>query len=169
MTALVFFWSTPRLLSQSSQDASIAEPLIPTVKSYWAMVQGSPFWFDAHQTNSRWLAYLAFFSRSLFCAQSSVQSDPVYQSRCSETPSLESIGLVISRKAQTFAFLLKATPFSRTLRHVCGFNRCSRLRPNISSRNGIPLSLCQRPSGLFSCWSSDRYVPRFLSFPTLRA
>jgi len=108
-----FALSNPTFGSRSSQAASIAEPLTPTVKLYWAVVQVSPFFCDAQQIYSRWRADLVFFSRSLPCAQSRDQSAPVYQSACSEAPSLESIGLVNSRKAHTFAFLLKAIPSGR--------------------------------------------------------
>jgi len=56
------------------------------------------------------------FLMSLSCAQSRDQSAPVYQSGCSEAPSLESIGLVNSRKAHILAITLKAT-----LRNACSF------------------------------------------------
>ena len=45
----------------------------------------------------------------------------MYQSGCLEAPSLDSIGLVTSRKAHTLAFSLKATPSGRTLRNASGF------------------------------------------------
>jgi len=64
-----------------------------------------------------------FFSRSLSCAQSRDQSAPVYQSGCSEAPSLDSIGLVNLRKARTLAFSLKATPSGWTLSNASGFGR----------------------------------------------
>ena len=61
------------------------------------------------------------FLMSLSCAQSRDQSAPVYQSGCSEAPSLKSIGLVNSRKAHILAITLKATPSGRTLRNACSF------------------------------------------------
>ena len=77
MTSRVFALFTPSLESRSSQAASIAEPMTATVKFYWAVVQVTPFFRDAHQIYSRWRAYLVFFSRSLSCAQSRDQSAPV--------------------------------------------------------------------------------------------
>jgi len=62
-----------------------------------------------------------FFSRSLSYAHSRDQSATIYKSGCSEALSLESIGLVNSRKAHAFAFSLKATPSGRTLRNASGF------------------------------------------------
>jgi len=121
MTSRVFALFTPSLESQSSQAASIAEPLTPTVKSYWAVVQVVPFFRDAHQIYSRWRAYLVFFSRSLSCAQCRDQWAPIYKSGCSEAPSLESIGLLNSRKAHILAISLKATPSGWILRNLCSF------------------------------------------------
>jgi len=121
MTSRVFVLSTFNLVSRSSQAASIAEPQTPTTKLYLAVVQVVPCLRDAHQIYSRWRAYLVFFSRSLSCAQSRDQSAPVYQSGCSEEPSLESIGLVHSRKAHFLAIALKETPSGRTLRNACSF------------------------------------------------
>ena len=61
-----------------------------------------------------------FFSRSLSYAHSRDQSAPIYKSGCSEALSLESIGLVNSRKAHAFALFLTATPSGRTLRNASG-------------------------------------------------
>jgi len=49
MTSRVFALFTPSLESRSYQAASIAKPLTPTVKLYWAVVQVTPFFRDAHQ------------------------------------------------------------------------------------------------------------------------
>jgi len=82
------------------------------------VVQIDPCLRDAHQRDNvvywktkrkiyyRWRAYLVFFSKVLSCAQSRDQSAPVYQSGCSEAPSLESIGLVNSRKGHILAITL---------------------------------------------------------------
>jgi len=139
MTSRVFALLTPSLVSRSSQAASIAEPRTPTVKLYWAVVQVAPFFRDAHPIYSRWPAYLVFFSRSLSCAQSRDQSAPVYQSGCSKAPSLESIGLVNSRKAHIPAITLKATLFGRTLRNACQctFVSSGFLRPSTPLRSDI--------------------------------
>ena len=83
------------------------------------MIQVIPCLFDAHLIYLRCRAYLVSFSRSLSCAQSRNQSAPVYQLGCSEAPSLESIGLVYSRKAHTLAIMLKPTPSGLTLRNAC--------------------------------------------------
>jgi len=48
MTSQAFALFTPSFESQASQAASIAEPLTPTVKLYWAVVQVTPFFRDAH-------------------------------------------------------------------------------------------------------------------------
>jgi len=120
MTSRILELFTPSLESLSSHADPIAEPLTPTVKLYWAVVQVTPFFRDAHQICSRWRACLMFFSRSLSCAQSWDQSAPVYQLGCSEALSLESIGLVNLRKAHIFAFSLKATPIDWTLRNTSG-------------------------------------------------
>jgi len=121
MTSRVFALFTPSLESRSCQTASIAEPLTPTVKLYWAVVQVAPFFREAYQMYSRWRAYLVFFSRSLSRAQSRDQSAPVYQSGCLEAPSLESTGLVNSRTAHTLAFSLKATLSGQTFKNASDF------------------------------------------------
>ena len=98
MTSRVFALLTPSLVNRSSQAASMAEPC-----TYRAVVQVIPCFFYTHLIFSRCLAYLVSFSRFLSCAQSRDQSAPVYQSGCSDAPSLESIGLVYSRNVHTLA------------------------------------------------------------------
>jgi len=108
------FSSTPSFMSLSSQSSALAEPQTLTVKLYWAVDHLSPVDLESHHMNSRCLEYLSFFSRSLSCAQSSDQSAPGYHSGCSEIPSLESMGLVNSRKAHSLSLKLKATPSGLT-------------------------------------------------------
>ena len=113
------------------------------------MVQVIPCLFDTHLIYSRCQAYLVCFSKSVSCAQSRDQSAPVYQSGCFEAPSLESIGLVYSRKAHILAIMLKPTPSGLTLRNaciLCSVRSSSFLYPIVTRTNFISLAASVRPS-----------------------
>ena len=148
MTSRVLAFLTPSLVSRSFQAVSITEPRTPTVKMYWEVIQVVPCFLDAHLISPKCRAYLVCFSRSLSCAQSKDQSAPVYQSGCSEAPSLESIDLVYSRKAYVLAITLTPTPSGRTLRnaYIFGSVRSSASQyPIVTLINVISFPTSERP------------------------
>lgn len=144
-------------MSLSFQSFALAEPLAPTFRFYWAIVNLSPrpVFFEHHQMNSRWRTHLVLFSSSSSCTQSRDQSAAVYQLGRPEIPSLESIIVVNSSKVVGGWFSREVIIFLLLL----GFCKSVTLSHRVLSWLVLPLI------GTWLCSSDDYQVTySFLKF-----